>query len=208
VGVKDWIEQYLFLTTSHDGLGSITAAFTPIRIVCNNTLNAAMQNHSGAIKIRHTASATERLKQAHTLMGITSLLAGEMEGLFNHWAKVRITDAEVKKLIQIAKAPNKEVLENLAEGKLDQLSTHYTNIVDNVYEYALGSQTQQMETSAGTVFGAYNSITGYFQNVRSFKSDEAKFKSIMDGTAKQRAQTTFNLCNEFVQHGGEALIYN
>jgi phage/plasmid-like protein (TIGR03299 family) len=37
VGRKDMIEQYLFLTTSHDGLGSITAAFTPIRIVCNNS---------------------------------------------------------------------------------------------------------------------------------------------------------------------------
>lgn len=158
VGIKDWIEQYLFLTTTHDGLGSITAAFTPIRIVCNNTLNAAMNNYSGAIKIRHTASATERLKQAHTLMGISSLIAGEMEGLFNQWAKVRITDAEVKKLIQIAMAPNKEVLENLAEGKTELLSTHYTNIVDNVYEYALGSQTQQMETTAGTVFGAYNAV--------------------------------------------------
>jgi hypothetical protein len=167
-----------------------------------------MNNHSGAIKIRHTASATERLKQAHTLMGISKSLGGEFEGLFNQWAKVRITDAEVKKLIQIAMAPNKEVLENLAEGKLDLLSTHYTNIVDNVYEYALGSQTQQMETTAGTVFGAYNSVTGYFQNVRSFKSDEAKFKSIMDGTAKQRAQTAFNLCRDFATQGSEALIYN
>ncbi len=208
VGVKDWIEQYLFLTTTHDGLGSITAAYTPIRIVCNNTLNAALNNHSGAIKIRHTASATERLKQAHTLMGISKSLGGEMEGLFNQWAKVRITDAEVKKLIQISMAPNKEVLENLAEGKFDLLSTHYTNIVDNVYEYALGSQTQQMETTSGTVFGAYNSVTGYFQNVRSFKSDEAKFKSIMDGTAKQRAQTAFNLCRDFATQGSEALIYN
>jgi len=167
-----------------------------------------MNNHSGAIKIRHTASATERLKQAHTLMGISKSLGGEFEGLFNQWAKVRITDAEVKKLIQIAMAPNKEVLENLAEGKLDLLSTHYTNIVDNVYEYALGSQTQQMDTTAGTVFGAYNSVTGYFQNVRSFKSGEAKFKSIMDGTAKQRAQTAFNLCRDFATQGSEALIYN
>ncbi len=208
VGAKDWIEQYLFLTTSHDGLGSITAGFTPIRIVCNNTLNAALNNHSGAIKIRHTASATDRLKQAHTLMGISSLIAGEMEDIFNQWAKVRITDTEVKKLIQIAMAPNKEVLHNLAEGKLNLLSTHYTNIVDNVYEYALGSQTQQMETTAGTVFGAYNAVTGYFQNVRSFKSDEAKFKSIMDGTAKQRAQTAFNLCKDFAKNGNEALIYN
>lgn len=208
VGAKDWIEQYLFLTTSHDGLGSITAAFTPIRIVCNNTLNAAMRNHSGAIKIRHTASANERLKQAHTLMGISRSLSGEMEGLFNQWANVRITDAEVKKLIQIAMAPNKEVLENLEAGKTELLSTHYTNIVDNVVEYALASTTQQMDTTAGTVFGAYNAVTGYFQNVRSFKSDEAKFKSIMDGTAKQRAQTAFNLCRDFAMQGGEALIFN
>jgi hypothetical protein len=68
-----------------------------------------------------------------------------------------------------------------------------------VYEYALGSQTQQMETTSGTVFGAYNAVTGYFQNVRSFKNDEAKFKSIMDGTAKQRAQTAFNLCRDLNQ---------
>ncbi|MDT3401114.1 MULTISPECIES: DUF932 domain-containing protein [Mucilaginibacter] len=208
VGVKDWIEQYLFLTTSHDGLGSITAAFTPIRIVCNNTLNAAMRNHSGAIKIRHTASAAERLKQAHTLMGISRELSQEMEGLFNQWAKVRITDREVRKLIQIAMAPNKEVLEHLAESRFEQLSTHYTNIVDSVYEYALASPTQQIDTTAGTVFGAYNAVTGYFQNVRSFKSEEAKFKSIMDGTAKQRAQTAFNLCRDFATRGNEALIFN
>ena len=37
VGKSDLIEQYLFLTTSHDGGGSITAAFTPVRIVCNNS---------------------------------------------------------------------------------------------------------------------------------------------------------------------------
>jgi hypothetical protein len=152
--------------------------------------------------------ATERLKQAHTLMGISKSLGGEYEGSFNQWAKVRITDVEVKKLIQIAMAPNKEVLENLAEGKLDLLSTHYTNIVENVYEYALGSQTQQMDTTAGTVFGVYNSVTGYFQNVRSFKSVEAKFRSIMDGTAKQRAQTAFILCRDFATQGSEALIYN
>ncbi|OOQ61952.1 DUF932 domain-containing protein [Mucilaginibacter pedocola] len=207
VGVKDWIEQYLFLTTSHDGLGSITAAFTPIRICCNNTLNAAMRDHSGAIKIRHTASAVERLKQAHTLMGISRVLSHEMEGLFNQWSKVRITDVEVKRLIQIAMAPNKEVLDHLSRGKFDQLSTHYTNMVDSVYEYALASPTQQMDTTAGTVFGAYNAVTGFFQNVRTFKSEEAKFRSIMGGVSKQRAQTAFDLCKDFAANGADALIF-
>ncbi|MEB0260074.1 MULTISPECIES: hypothetical protein [unclassified Mucilaginibacter] len=49
-------------------------------------------------------------------------------------------------------APNKEMLTNLAEGKLYLLSTHYANIVNNVYEYALASYTQQLETTAGIVF--------------------------------------------------------
>ncbi|MCW3089529.1 MAG: alpha/beta hydrolase [Ferruginibacter sp.] len=64
VGKDDLVEKYLFLTTSHDGYGSITAAFTPIRIVCANTLSAAMQRHSNSIKIRHTANAKDRLEQA------------------------------------------------------------------------------------------------------------------------------------------------
>jgi len=207
VGKQDLIEQYLFLTTSHDGFGSITAAFTPTRIVCNNTLNAAMRNQSGGIKIRHTASANDRLKQAHTLMGISQVMAGELEELFNHWSKVRITDKEVKKLIQVAMAPNKEVLTNLELGLVDKLSTTYTNIVDNAYAYAMADPTQQMETTAGTLFGAYNAITGYYQNVRNFKDGDAKFKSIMDGTAKQRAQVAFDLCGDFARHGSDALNF-
>jgi hypothetical protein len=120
------------LTTSHDGFGSITAAFTPVRVVCRNTLNAALRNNSNAIKIRHTASANDRLKQAHTLMGISSNLGAELQGLFNQWSRVRITDKELKKLVQVAMAPNKEVLKNLETGKDDELSTVYTNIVDKV----------------------------------------------------------------------------
>ncbi|BAU51880.1 DUF932 domain-containing protein [Mucilaginibacter gotjawali] len=208
VGKDDFIEKYLFLTTSHDGFGSITAAFTPIRIVCNNTLNAAMANHSGAIKIRHTASANDRLKQAHTLMGISSSLGSELEGLFNHWSQIRITDREVKKLIQVAMAPNKEVLKNLQAGKDDELSAIYTNMVDKVYEYVFTSPSQQMATTAGTVFGAYNAVTGYFQNVRNYKDGEAKFKSIIEGTAKLRAQAAFNLCRDFSNNGASALILN
>jgi phage/plasmid-like protein (TIGR03299 family) len=201
VGKDDLIEQYLFLTTSHDGYGSITAAFTPVRIVCANTLNAAMRNHSNGIKIRHTASANERLKQAHQLLGITNQLADELEEVFNRWSKIRSTDNAVKHLIQIAMAPNKEVLQNLQNGKQDELSTTYNNMVSSVMEYALTSPTQQEATTKGTLFGAYNAVTGYFQNVRNFKDDESKFKSIMYGTGLQRSQTAFDLCTKFAKHG-------
>lgn len=209
VGSDDLIEKYLFLTTSHDGYGSITAAFTPIRIVCNNTLNAALRNHSNCIKIRHTANAKERLEQAHRVMGISYHLSEQLEEIFNQWTKVRITDQEVKKLIRMALVTNRETLISLEECREDELSTYYKNVVENAYEYALSSPTQQSATTKGTLYGAYNGVTGYFQNVRKYKNEEAKLKSLLfGGTAQTHSQTAFNLCLDFSKNGPDGLLLN
>jgi len=209
VAGEDLIEQYLFLTTSHDGFGSITAAFTPVRIVCNNTLNAALRNHSNAVKIRHTVNAKERLAQAHQLMGITNKLSEELETIFNKWATVYITDPQVKQLIQRAMVPNKETLQSLISGRQEELSTNFNNTVDQVYAYAMTCPNQLQASTRGTVFGAYNAIAGYFQNLRPYKSGEAKLKSIMyGGTAQSRAQAAFNLCTDFANIGQEVLLLN
>ncbi len=209
VGSNDLIEKYLFLTTSHDGFGSITAAFTPTRIVCNNTLNAALRNCSGSIKIRHTANAKDRLSEAHRVMGISNNLSGQLEEIFNEWSRVRITDQHLQRLIQLAMVPNKEVLKNIQDAKFDELSTAFNNVCNSVYEYAMISPTQQEETTKGTVFGAYNAVTGYFQNVRNFKNDEAKLKSLLfGGTAQMRSQKAFSLCEDFACKGERALILN
>lgn len=209
VANDDLIEKFLFLTTSHDGFGSITAAFTPVRIVCNNTLNAALKNSSNAIKIRHTVNAKERLEEAHKVMGISNGLSQQMEAIFNHWAKVQITDKEVRKLISLALTPNKEVLQKVRAGKEDEVSSRCSNLCDAVYEYNLTSPTQQTETTKGTVFGAYNALTGYFQNVKAYKDDEAKLRSLLyGGTAQTKTQKAFALCADFAAKGGDVLFLN
>jgi phage/plasmid-like protein (TIGR03299 family) len=200
VGHADLIEQYLFLTTSHDGFGSITAAFTPVRIVCNNTLNAALRNQSNSIKIRHTMGVKERLEQAHRVMGISNKLSSDLEQIFNQWSRVKITDPELKKLIQLAMVPNKEVLENIQAGKEDELSTCFKNICDNAFAYAMTHPSQQQETTKGTLFGAYNVVTGYFQNVRSYKNEEARLKSIMFGNGLTKTQAAFDICMDFMKN--------
>lgn len=127
-------------------------------------------------------------------MGISGRIGDEMESIFNHWSKVRITDAELKKLVQTAMAPNREVLDKLQKGLIDEASSVYKNIVDDVYGYAMGAPSQLVDTTQGTLFGAYNAVTGYYQNARKFKDSEAKFKSIIEGTARQRGQSAFDLC--------------
>ncbi|ANF52932.1 alpha/beta hydrolase [Chryseobacterium glaciei] len=205
----DVTEKYIFLTTSHDGSGSITAAFTPIRIVCQNTLNASLRSMSNVVRIKHTAGAKQRLEDAHKVMGLANRISIELEGIFNQWAKVRVNDKEVKRLIQLALCPNKETLEHLQKGNEDEISTVFKNTVEDAFAYAMLSDTQQMETTKGTLFGAYNAVTGYYQNVRSYKDSEAKVQSIvMGGTAQGKAQKAFELCTAFAVDGAEIFCLN
>ena len=208
VGSDDLIEKYIFLTTFHDGSGSITAAFTPVRIVCQNTLSMALSNCSNVVKIRHTDSAQERLKNAHKIMGISNTLTQQLDAIFNQWAKVRITDKQVMRLIQEAMAPSREVLDNIRKGATDELSTAFTNICENTFQYAMQSSTQQTETTKGTLFGAFNAVTGFYQNVKEFKNGDDKLNSILFGTGLQRSQTAFRLCEQFGKHGADAFRMN
>ncbi|MEP7129164.1 MAG: DUF932 domain-containing protein, partial [Chitinophagales bacterium] len=209
VGNDDVIEQYLFLSTSHDGKESIQVAFTPIRIVCNNTLTAALRNCSNVVRIRHTSSAVDQLREAHKVMGMVNTLSPILEQAFNQWAKTRITDEQVQRLIQIALAPGKETLANIREGKPEENSATYRNQVYSAFGYAMTSESQQLDTTKGTLFGAYNAITGYFQNVKNYGSDEDKINSLFcGGLGQKRSQATFELCTEFSKHGADALALN
>ena len=198
----DVTEKYIFLTTSHDGSGSITAAFTPVRIVCQNTLNASLRNMSNVVRIRHTSGAKQRLENAHKVMGLANEFSNQLEDIFNNWAKVKVHDHEVKKMIQFALCPNKETLQHLKAGNEDEISTVFKNTVEDAFAYAMTSDSQQMNTTKGTLFGAYNAVTGYYQNVRSYKDSEAKLQSIiMGGTAQLKSQKAFEICTNFQKMG-------
>ena len=195
IGRKDIIEEYIFLTTSHDGSGSIMAAFTPVRIVCNNTLNMALRNHTNAVFIKHTANAETKLQGAARIISISNNTALQLETLFNKWAKVRVSDAELKKLLRLAMAPNTEVFAAVAEDRNGfEFSRQFEEVCGQVFEYAMAAPSQQMDTTAGTLFGAYNAITGYYQNVKNYKDDNAKVNSLMFGTGLERTKKAFELC--------------
>ncbi len=122
---------------------------------------------------------------------------------------MHITDPELKRLIQLAMVPSKEVLKLVQGGVEEELSSCFTNMANHAYEYALTARSQQDETTTGTVFGAYNAVTGYYQNVRNFKDEEAKLKSLMfGGTAQTRSQQAFQLCDDFARTGRAALFLN
>ena len=59
-------------------------------------------------------------------------------------------------------------------------------------QYAMANETQQLKTTKGSLFCAYNAVTKYFQNVRTYKNQEAKLKSLLfGGTGQLRTQKVF-----------------
>ncbi|RPD39315.1 DUF932 domain-containing protein [Chitinophaga barathri] len=204
IGRDDKIDQFLFASTSHDGSKCISLAYTPVRPFCTNMLNP-----TNAIHLMHTANLPQRLEQAKRILNITRTLTQETEERYNHWAKIRISDPELKQLIQLAMAPNKETLESLKTDERDEISARFLNTCDQVYTYAKTSQSQLMDTTLGTVFGAYNAVTGYFQNVHNYRNDESKLKSMLYGGSGQRhMRNAFNLCEKYAAGGHKALMLN
>ena len=65
---EDKFEPYIVFTNSHDGTGAIKIAMTPIRVVCNNTLNMALHGAKRSWSTKHMGNMAAKLSEArHTL---------------------------------------------------------------------------------------------------------------------------------------------
>jgi len=181
----DVIDQYLFLYNSHDGSSEITCAFTPVRIVCNNTLTAALRRCSNKISIRHTSNVHGNLKKASELMGIVNNLSVQMESIFNDMRDYYVSDESVKELIEQALAPTDTYLSQ------EEYSTRFENLVDSVYTYTMEDSTQL--GIRNSLWGVYNGVTGYYSNIKTYKTEDEKVASLFFGDYNRKAQKTLSL---------------
>jgi hypothetical protein len=80
-------------------------------------------------------------------------------------------------------------------------------MVGSIFDYEVTNPTLQEDTQRYLI-GAYNSITGYLQNVCNFGDEESKFKSIMYGQGLKQIHSAFNLCADFAKRGSRVLNFN
>ena len=192
------IEKYLMLTNSHDGSSSILAGLTHVRIVCNNTLQAALRSMSNKVTIQHNAGANERLKEAHRVMGISSKYSAEVYEIFNRMTEVKMNESQYRDYIFKVLKP-----EFVPKGKTItelEMSTRLKNTVDSTLEFALTHPTQITEESNGTLWGAYNSISGYYNYIKSYKKPEDKLNTQFFGLGNTKMLKSFDLALEMMEN--------
>ena len=69
----DITDKHLLLTNSHDGKSSLQVRFTPVRVVCQNTLALAFNQgncENNSLRLSHYTDIHRRLQEAERLLGI------------------------------------------------------------------------------------------------------------------------------------------
>jgi phage/plasmid-like protein (TIGR03299 family) len=170
----DVVKPYLLLASSHDGSMNIRGLVTDTRVVCENTLRAALRAGQDGIKIRHTASAEDRLKEAGRVLGFAQTEREAQREAAQSLTKLRVTDEGFASLLD-------ELMPKSPESTRKSVTDRVKEVMTELFEgKAAGSDIPGV---AGTGWGALNAITQWTTHGNRARTPEAKLESVFFGSA-------------------------
>jgi phage/plasmid-like protein (TIGR03299 family) len=173
VAGDDVADKYLLLSNSHDGRSAVQVKFTPVRVVCQNTLMLALSD-GPTIRIAHTWNMQERLKQAHRLLGIVDKGFSNLATAFQAMCKLPL---DVSKLSEYLTEvfPDPEDPENWKAVKRIQENRFWSRYF---FEHGKGNDRPGVR---GTLWAAYNGVTELSDHRRTQQSPDRRLDSAWFG---------------------------
>ena len=174
---NDRIKAYLLLATSCDGTLCTTAQFTSVRVVCNNTLQMATQQSTGAVKVPHSTKCDP--KQVKEALGLG----------FASW---ELFMRDLKPLSQRTVSPDeaenyfRAVLEEPVSIASGSSSSKVIQRLGELYNgAAMGSE---LLAASGTAWGLVNAMTEYVDHHRRARTQDNSLDSAWFGQGAQLKQ--------------------
>ena len=92
------IDPFLVFTNSHDGTGAIRVAITPVRVVCQNTLNLALSQASRHWSCVHKGDIQSKLEEARFTLTSAERYMAALEEEFGELKMKSVTDKQVREM--------------------------------------------------------------------------------------------------------------
>lgn len=183
----DEVQKFILLSNSHDGTTSIRVWYTPIRVVCVNTLAAAHQKGvSQMLRIRHTASSKVNLDNVRDIMDNINMQFEATAEQFRFLASKNFNQHDVRKYVK--------VLLGCDKTHDDDLKTRTRNTIRKVMTTIEGPK-QDMPGVRGTWWAAYNGFNEYL-NYEKGRSNNNRMESLWFGQAGASNMQALNLATE------------
>lgn len=153
---KDRMIPYALIVWGHDGSSAIIVKLVVTRVVCQNTLGAALSEVGNQIHIRHTLSAKDRLSEADRKLGLVVKGMETLREKFEILAQTTIGQADVERIIDLVfPMPTNE---NTEEAEKARRAIQGERL-------ALFNCYQNSPTvDRGTAWGLYNAVSEYTEH--------------------------------------------
>lgn len=199
----DNIKNYVVFTNSHDGSGAVMAFFTPIRVICQNTLNFAIRECPNKVVFKHTKHVNTRLdweieenrKKALEVFSrsvqFSEKFIERMKGLQEEHVDSKFVEDFTAQLIM---QPAQFKLYQQANGKMDsvdEISTRTRNSVMALRDSIENGIGQQFDR--GTKLWLINGVTTMLHNESKWRNDEGEFNALMEGSGLKKVQKAYDL---------------
>jgi phage/plasmid-like protein (TIGR03299 family) len=153
----DEIEKFILLSHSHDGSLAVRVGFTPIRVVCANTLALAhKKDASNLIRLKHSASLMENLENVRETMNVANAEFEANAEQYRLLARKNVNQADLKKYV-------KKVLK-VEEGK--ESSTRMENTIKDIIGRCESGKGNDLPSVRGTLWTAYNGLNEWLSYER------------------------------------------
>jgi phage/plasmid-like protein (TIGR03299 family) len=167
----DEVEKYILLSHGHDGSLAVRAGFSPIRVLCANTL--AMAHGSDAsklIRLKHTKDVLENLANVREIMNLANQEFEATAAQYRLLARKSINQQDVRRYVR-------RVLK--IDGDQD-ISTRTTNIVEEIVRLAEAGRGNDLPSVRGTLWTAYNGLAEWLTYNRG-RSEDNRLNSLWFG---------------------------
>lgn len=185
INKDDTVQKYLCLTNSHDGKSSLRMYFTPVRVVCQNTLNLSMADAKNGISLRHSGNIKNKIEEARKILGISINYYDQFENIIKKFETFEMQKESLNNYFDKILSINDE----------KETSTRKENQKNNLlclFEKGKGNQTGNKHS----LWKAYNSVTEYVDHYRTVKNLEEdasnKISSIWFGSGAKMKEKAYN----------------
>ena len=171
----DKVDPYMVFTNTHDGSGAVRVCMTPVRVVCNNTLNAAMRGARRVWSARHTGSITNKLDDAKETLQFASQYIEATKQTFEELHKVKLNEFTLYRMVNN--------IIPITENMTDRQKTNQKAIRDDIIlRYNEAPDLKVLDQTGARLVQAVADTTSHmepFRQTANFK--ENRFKRTLDG---------------------------
>jgi len=153
----DIVDKFLLLSSSHDGSAALRVYFTPIRVVCQNTLALAERRSQGqGVSILHKGDLQTKIKEAQEILGLATRFYDDAEERINRLASYYPTPSQLSTYF-------KEIYPDPEEGKDNTRATNIRQELHRLFEEGIGHDAPDIKHSS---WMAFNAVTEFVDHIR------------------------------------------